>query len=200
MKKANTAMSEPTIFDKLRAPLPADDIHFKIQVKTPKDHPTRALMVPYADARGVRARLNAVLRPENWQSEIIDSVNKPGLICRIGLRIYDEWVWKADVGGTTGEDGDGFKGAASDALKRAAASWGIGEHLYSVRPVWVGLDDRGEVLPEGREELRRLAGLIANSGLIEESELAPDEGPPESPQTTQDDGDGAGRPEGCEGR
>lgn len=80
----------------------------------------------FVDARFVMKRLDEIVGPEFWQSKhtmVGDKVQ-----CAIGIKIDGEWVWKSDGAGET--DIEGEKGSFSDALKRAAVSWGIARDLY----------------------------------------------------------------------
>ena len=116
----------------LSAPFPPEAVHWRAQSVT-KDG-TKALALAYIDARDVMDRLDEVCGPENWQTEYLETA-KGRLICRLSLRIGDEWVTKSDGAGETQVEGD--KGAISDALKRAAVSWGIGRYLYRLPAPWV---------------------------------------------------------------
>ena len=77
------------------------------------------------------ARLDKVFGPENWQNEF-----KPGpvggLMCGIGVRFGDQWVWKWDAAEATAVEP--VKGAHSGSMKRAAVQWGIGRYLYAFPP------------------------------------------------------------------
>ena len=109
----------------------------------------------YITARYVMERLDEVVGPEFWQSKhtmVGDKVQ-----CSIGLKIDGEWVWKSDGAGET--DIEGEKGSFSDALKRAAVSWGIARDLYpdsanhqgaTVRPSTPAQTDAGRVPPSTR--------------------------------------------------
>jgi hypothetical protein len=92
------------------------------------------MALAYLDARDVQDRLDLVCGPENWQCEYSETV-KGRVICRIGIRVNDEWVWKADGAGDTAVEGE--KGGISDAFKRAAVPWGIGRYLYRLSAPWV---------------------------------------------------------------
>jgi hypothetical protein len=63
-------------------------------------------------------------------------------LCRLKVRIGDEWITKEDVGGQSEQpdEGDRRKAAFSDALKRAAVKFGIGRYLYRQKPQWVDYD------------------------------------------------------------
>lgn len=92
------------------------------------------MALAYIDARDVMDRLDGVCGPENWQDEY--TVSPTGLtICRIGIRVGDQWVWKSDGAGETAVEKQ--KGGISDALKRAAVHWGIGRYLYRLDSPWV---------------------------------------------------------------
>ena len=60
---------------------------------------------------------------------------------------YDKALERAEATGKqpNRQDPGGVKGAASNALKRAAAAFGVGEYLYEIDPriCWIDLDDRG---------------------------------------------------------
>lgn len=86
----------------------------------------------YVDARAVRRRLNEVLGPHNWQSDI--TLKTDGAECALSIKINGEWVTKTDVSDYT--QIEATKGGASKALIRAAVNWGIGEYLYDVHQVW----------------------------------------------------------------
>ena len=118
--------------EKLSAPFPREAIHWRAQSVT-KDG-TKALALAYLDARDVMDRLDEVCGPENWQSEVTETA-KGRVICRLGIRTEDGWVWKSDGAGDTAVEGE--KGGISDALKRAAVSWGVGRYLYRLKSPWV---------------------------------------------------------------
>lgn len=85
--------------------------------------------VCYLDARIVAARLDEVLGCQNWQNEFF-RLDDDTVMCRLGIRIECEWVYKQDGAPKTGIEGE--KGAISDAFKRAAVQWGIGRYLYGL--------------------------------------------------------------------
>lgn len=117
---------------KLSAEFPREDVHWRAQTLT-KDG-TKALALAYLDARDVMDRLDDVCGPENWQSHF-DETAKGRVICRLSIRVDSEWVTKSDGAGDTAVEGE--KGGISDALKRAAVSWGVGRYLYRLPSVWV---------------------------------------------------------------
>lgn len=122
-------MSE--MFDKLRAEFPRDAISWRAQSVT-KDG-TKAMALAYIDARDVMQRLDDVVGPDGWQCRYPHATGKT--VCEIGIRVGDEWIWKADGAGDT--DIEAEKGALSDAFKRAAVRWGIGRYLYDLKSPWV---------------------------------------------------------------
>ena len=123
------------IYDKLKEPFPVKAIHWRVG-STSKDK-SKGIALAYIDARDAMKRLDDVLGFENWQDEY--SETRTGrLICRLGLRLGDEWIWKSDGAGDTNVEGE--KGAISDAFKRAAVKSGVGRYLYYLPNVWVELD------------------------------------------------------------
>jgi hypothetical protein len=93
----------------------------------------KAMALAYIDARDVMERLDAVCGPEGWQCDYPHASAKT--VCRIGIKIGGEWVWKSNGAGDS--DIEAEKGALSDAFKRAAVLWGIGRYLYAIESPWV---------------------------------------------------------------
>ena len=143
------------MIDQLSAPFDPAIVSWRVGPTT-KDK-SKGMALAYIDARDVMRRLDDVCGPENWQDEYPWSDGKR-VVCRIGIKIGEEWVWKTDGAGDT--DTEGEKGALSDAFKRAAVKWGIGRYLYDVDTPWVQIEQRGNsyVIPDG--ERTRLVGLL----------------------------------------
>ncbi len=100
----------------------------------------RGMALAYCDSRDVQDRLDEVCGPEGWQCRY--ALLGKTTICEIGIKIGDEWVWKADGAGDT--DFEAEKGALSDAFKRSAVKWGIGRYLYDVDAPWVEIEPAGK--------------------------------------------------------
>lgn len=115
----------------LSAPFPRQAVHWRAQ--TVARSGDKALALAYLDARDVMDRLDMVCGPENWQDEYTETA-RGRVLCKIGIRVGDDWVWKSDGAGETAVEGE--KGGISDALKRAAVHWGIGRYLYRFDAVW----------------------------------------------------------------
>lgn len=98
----------------LRRPFTPAAVRFKVQATWSSG----ALIVAYIDARLAAGRLNHVI-PHKWSSTF-DPVDK-GLLCRLTV----DGITREDIGA----DYVG-KGLYSDALKRAAVHFGVGESLY----------------------------------------------------------------------
>jgi hypothetical protein len=87
----------------------------------------RALAVAFVDARVIQDRLDEVLGVEGW-SDDYECLPDGSVVCRLRLRLGEEWVTKVDVGGPSEQQdsGDRMKAAFSDSLKRAAVKFGVG--------------------------------------------------------------------------
>lgn len=127
------------IFNQLCAEFPRESVHWRAQSVNQKTGET-ALALAYIDARDVMDRLDLVCGPGGWQSEHYEIGKKTA--CKIGIAnpivspgMDNRWVWKSDGAGDTAVEGD--KGAFSDALKRAAVSWGVGRYLYDMPALWI---------------------------------------------------------------
>jgi hypothetical protein len=101
----------------------------------------RALALAFVDARVIQDRLDDVLGVTGWQDEY-ECLPDGSVVCRLRLRLGDEWITKMDVGGPSEQpdEGDRRKAAFSDALKRAAVKFGIGRYLYRLPSQWVDYD------------------------------------------------------------
>lgn len=122
------------LLNALAAEFPRSQVSWRAQSVSTKDpKKPKALALAYIDARDVMGRLDAVCGPAGWQCRYPHAGSKT--ICEIGIKIGDEWVWKANGAGDT--DIEAEKGAISDAFKRAAVLWGIGRYLYDIESPWV---------------------------------------------------------------
>lgn len=154
-----TAESNLIPLHKLRDPFPPDRISWRIG-STSRDK-KKGLALAYIDARDVMQRLDEVCGPANWQCDYPHAGQKT--VCRIGIRINGEWIWKSNGAGDT--DIESEKGALSDAFKRAAVLWGIGQYLYDLDSPWVELNSverDGKVYVNGiaKHEFTRLHKLL----------------------------------------
>lgn len=142
----------------LRKPFPPDKISWRVGPTTQDKKKGQALA--YIDARDVMGRLDEVAGA-HWQCEYIPMPNGT-CCCRIGLKIGDEWVWRAN-GAINLTDSDKpdqkemtEKGSYSDAFKRAAVLWGIGQYLYDIESPWVELDEKKRILKSEYPKLKAL--------------------------------------------
>jgi len=148
------------LFDALSAPFPVEEVSWRVGPTNEKsklaDQPLRGQPLCYIDTRAVMDRLDSVCGPECWQDTYTPGMGT-SIVCNIGVKIGDEWLWKADGAGATDMEAD--KGALSDAFKRAGVRWGIGRYLYEIKAPWIVLEQRGKssMIPE--PEQRRLDAL-----------------------------------------
>jgi hypothetical protein len=122
---------------RLSAPFDPREVKFKPAVVS--GH--RALALAYVDARVIQDRLDDVLGVAGWQDEY-ECLPDGSVVCRLRLRLGDEWITKMDVGGQSEQpdEGDRRKAAFSDALKRAAVKFGVGRYLYRLPQQWCDYD------------------------------------------------------------
>jgi hypothetical protein len=123
--------------ESLAAPFDPREVRFKPAVVSGN----RALALAYVDARVIQDRLDDVLGVTGWQDEY-ECLPDGSVVCKLRLRLGDEWITKMDVGGQSEQpdEGDRRKAAFSDALKRAAVKFGIGRYLYRLPSQWVDYD------------------------------------------------------------
>ena len=87
------------------------------------------VVLAYVTNRAIMDRLDEVVGPENWTNDFTQSPNG-GVLCTLGVRIEDGWVYKTD--GADNTEIERVKGGLSNAMKRAGVQWGIGRYLYKL--------------------------------------------------------------------
>lgn len=141
-------------FSALSAPFNGASVSWRVGSTT--QDKKRGMALAFIDARDVMDRLDAVCGPAGWQCDYPHANGKT--VCRIGIKVGDEWVWKADGAGDT--DVEAEKGALSDAFKRAAVRWGIGRYLYDLESPWVELEPAGRSYKIKDSEMKRLHAIL----------------------------------------
>src|SRR5439155_15196682 len=126
-----------TLTKALSAPFELTEVKFKPAVVSGN----RAMALAYVDARVIQDRLDDVLGVEGW-SDDYECLADGSVVCRLRLRLGEEWLTKVDVGGPSEQPdgGDRMKAAFSDALKRAGVKFGVGRYLYRLPAQWVDYD------------------------------------------------------------
>lgn len=126
----------------LRRPFGANAIEYRPLGRAGKD--SKVAVAFYIDARLVVSRLNQVVGAAGWTDdyEPLLRVEAPGHYFPVQCALTVLGVTKRDVGqwrvAEVGENA--WKGAYSDALKRAAVKFGVGAFLYSIPRIRVGAD------------------------------------------------------------
>lgn len=144
----------------------------------------RALALAYVDARVIQDRLDEVLGVLGWQDSY-KVLPDGSVMCRLRIRLGDQWITKVDVGGPSEQPdgGDRTKAAFSDALKRAAVKFGVGRYLYRLPALWADYDPqrrqfvRPPVLPAAALPSRKTNKSAAAA------EPAPEPSAPAPPRT-----------------
>lgn len=120
----------------LKRPFDTKKISWRVGATT-KDK-SKGIALAYIDARDVMQRLDEVFGLD-WQCKYSHADTKT--VCEIGVLIEGVWIWRA--GGAGDSDIEAEKGALSDAFKRAAVLFGVGQYLYSLPNIWVELEAKG---------------------------------------------------------
>lgn len=140
-------VSEATEIDRLMKALSDPFDPSEVKFKPARVSGNRAMALIYVDARVVQDRLDEVLGVAGWQDDY-EVLADNSVVCRLRLRLADEWVTKVDVGGPSEQPdgGDRMKAAFSDALKRAAVKFGVGRYLYRLPAQWCDYDPQKKML------------------------------------------------------
>lgn len=149
-----------TDLSKLCAPFPPSAVSWRVGATN--GDKTKGMALAYIDARDVMERLDAVCGVAGWQCRYPHANGKT--VCEIGIKIGDEWVWKADGAGDTEYEAE--KGALSDAFKRAAVRWGVGRYLYDMGAPWVAIEKAGRSFKIKDSEQSRLLKILTGAAPI----------------------------------
>lgn len=112
----------------LSAKFQPKDILWRVQRSGETNNKIWALVLAYVDARAIMERLDDVMGIDCWKDSYRIDAN--GAICRLELRINNEWIAKEN--GAEQTDVEAYKGQLSKAFVRCAVNWGIGRYLYDL--------------------------------------------------------------------
>lgn len=163
------------VWDMLSEPFPPEELQWRVEALS-KDK-RRALVVPYVAARAVLDRLDEVVGTNGWQDsyEVLyapspEAASHYAVKCK--LTVMD--VSKEDVG-----EGDSFKAAFSDALRRAAVKFGVGRSLYRIDKQWVDHDpDTSKFNSPRVVEEAAMHGSLKTEAVPSHPEAPPESTPP----------------------
>jgi hypothetical protein len=142
--RQDTYTEKSDVWARLSAPVPTGAISWRQDGKvTARDGKFFARFVAYIEANTVRERLDAVV-PGEWDLTLellppIPGEDGDGTQCSFKARLQILGVIREDVG--TGRD---YKQASTDAFKRAAVRFGVGNELYAYEQNWVEMDGDGK--------------------------------------------------------
>jgi hypothetical protein len=129
--------------------IPAD-IEWRLSRAGEKNGTPWAFVLAYVTNRAIMERLDEVCGPENWKN-IFDKAPDGGVLCGIGIKCGDEWVFKYD--GAENTNIESVKGGLSGAMKRAGVQWGIGRYLYDLPGMMAVISPNGKYYaPESRDK------------------------------------------------
>ena len=164
------------VWAKLSAPVPTRAISWRQDGKvTARDGRYFARFVAYIEANTVRERLDGVV-PGEWDLTLellpaIPGEDGDGSQCSFKARLQILGVIREDIG--TGRD---YKQASTDAFKRAAVRFGVGNELYAYEQNWVEMDGDGKYSKPVEDPQvaydRRYAKLPGISGVAANSTAA----------------------------
>jgi hypothetical protein len=146
----------------LRAHFPPETISWRTGPMTKDGRKTKPLA--YIDARDVQDRLDAVLGLD-WSSEFVPMPNGTAC-CKITIVVDGRAIWRSNGAELLPDKGDAakpeqqemaIKGSYSDAFKRAAVMFGVGQYLYGVDAPWVEVDERKQIK---ESEMLKLSALL----------------------------------------
>ena len=134
-----TEKNAADVLAELAEPLPSAAVECRIQSvgqRLKKEGgPGKARVLAYINARTVMDRLDKVVGPAGWASELQPPAFSGGpYVCRLGLLLEGQWIWRSD--GADATQVEAAKGGASDALKRAAVQWGLFRYAYRLGDTW----------------------------------------------------------------
>lgn len=142
----------------LRRPFTSASVKWKIQSIWPKEgDPRMGQVVAYIDARLVIARLNLVcptLWEEDYEILALPGPNDKAMKVKCWLTVDG----RRRQGEGVGRGAEAFKGAHSDALKRAGVKFDVGQSIYALPAIRMFAGEGAGKLPvkgqEGKRTLR----------------------------------------------
>lgn len=149
----------------LQDEFPQDALDWRVQRSWMKDGKPWAVIVPYIDSRVIMNRLDDVCGPAGWQNTYNPDF-AGGILCGIGIKIDNEWVWKYDGAEIAPEDDspnpeksknriDPIKSSFTNAFKRAAVQWGIGRYIYKIPSSFAVFGEKGKNTAKIKDTLYR---------------------------------------------
>jgi hypothetical protein len=144
MERELTEQEWREIGAKLCASFDPNEVEFRAQSAGKSEEAGgRQRVLCYIDARAVQDRLDEAVGPGAWSFRYEPVVVGGGEVQLAKGILTIHGVTKEDIG-----DASSFapsKGCVSDALKRAAAMWGVGRYLYDVEKEWVTVEKGGKI-------------------------------------------------------
>lgn len=121
----------------LAAPFPAAAVEWVVIESKLYDGKPGVTVAAFLDARSIMERLDAVVGPAGWQTDIKAAPNSlDGVLYGLSLYLNGQWVTKydgADIPPVKGErQADRTKSALTAGIRRAAMLWGIGRYLWAL--------------------------------------------------------------------
>ena len=141
-------------FAALAAPYKPEEIDWRVDSSGVGDRGPWAKVLAYQDTRAIEDRLDTVITPGGWQTEIkYIETSYPdkntgisgGFICGLSIKVDGEWVTKWDGAALT--EYQAFKGGITGSIKRAAVQWGMGRYLYGLKDepqMWAVITENGK--------------------------------------------------------
>jgi len=107
----------------------------------------KRLFVPYVTNDQVKHRLNEVLGIDGWSTTMENSINGKFITCNLTIIVDGKEITRCDVGTANmvkSQDTDIDKVMASDSIKRAAMSFGVGLYVKEVPNVYLTVKSFGK--------------------------------------------------------
>lgn len=139
-----------SVWERLRAPFPAECIEWRVGRSGVKSGKPWAVVLAYVTNRAIMDRLDGVLGPENWWNHYQPAPVGEGMMCGITVRLPDgREITKWD--GAEPTEVEPLKGCISGAMKRAAVLLGCGRYLYELEDGFANIHERGRYRATAKE-------------------------------------------------
>lgn len=180
-------MTDKIQWEKLLLPFPANQLEFKVEVKSKDGQSGQAST--YVDPRRYMERLDDVFGPYGWSVEY-RTIGEQGLIARLSIVTSEgHTIVREDVGeygsGGRGKDaaagGTGsfapksqFPNASAQAFKRACTTLGLGRYFYYLPKMWGKIDGYGQF---EKTEIEKFRGIVSQHAPHAKSAPTPQSAP-----------------------
>lgn len=137
----------------LTAPFPPGELEWRARSTGFNARGPWVLVVPYIKVPAIQYRLDRILTPAGWTTDV--RMSPMGVAVGLGIVVGERTLWRWDTCGypkpRDGNTEDPPKAAVTYATRRAAGGWGIGRFLREMGEAFAAVHPKADGRPTGGE-------------------------------------------------